>query len=212
MVRWISRYLRPGAKAPGSSALWYILAIWDKGEDFYINNESFFADWRIIIIFAAKYWRWTKTDMSAINDLIAQIEDEGLRQRIDAEVKRLLKQKKFGLVFKEHQPDGLMEITNELRTFNRERDWEQFHDAKNLALSISIEASELNECFLWKKAEEADRAKVEEELADVFLCAIMLADKYDIDIKDICLKKIEKNAQKYPVEKAKGKATKYDEL
>ena len=150
--------------------------------------------------------------MSAINDLIAQMEDEGLRQRIDAEVKRLLKQKKFGLVFEEHQPDGLMEITKELRTFNRERDWEQFHDAKNLALSISIEASELNECFLWKKAEEADRAKVEEELADVFLCAIMLADKYDIDIKDICLKKIEKNAQKYPVEKAKGKATKYDEL
>ena len=108
--------------------------------------------------------------------------------------------------------DGLTEITEKLRIFNRERDWEQFHDAKNLALSISIEASELNECFLWKNADEADRTKVEEELADVFLCAIMLADKYDIDIKDICLRKIERNAQKYPVEKAKGKATKYDEL
>lgn len=106
----------------------------------------------------------------------------------------------------------LKEIADALRVFNRERDWEQFHDAKNLALSISIEASELNECFLWKNADEADRTKVEEELADVFLCAIMLADKYDIDIKDICLKKIEKNAQKYPVEKAKGKATNYDEL
>ena len=81
------------------------------------------------------------------------------------------------------------EIVQKLRDFNRERDWEQFHDAKNLALSISIEASELNECFLWKNAEEANRAKVEEELADVFLCAIMLADKYGIDIKDICLKK-----------------------
>lgn len=68
---------------------------------------------------------------------------------------------------------------------------------KNLALSISIEAAELNECFLWKSAEEADKAKVEEELADVFLCAIMLADKYGIDIKDICLKKIEKNASVY---------------
>ena len=79
------------------------------------------------------------------------------------------------------------EIAQKLRDFNRERDWEQFHDAKNLALSISIEASELNECFLWKNAEEANRAKVEEELADVFLCAIMLADKYGIDIKDICL-------------------------
>ena len=104
------------------------------------------------------------------------------------------------------------EITEKLRQFNHERDWEQFHDAKNLALSISIEASELNECFLWKNADEADRTKVEEEPADVFLCAIMLADKYDINIKDICLKKIERNAQKYPVEKAKGKATKYNEL
>ena len=112
---------------------------------------------------------------------------------------------------KENQND-LKEIAETLRIFNKERDWEQFHDAKNLALSISIEASELNECFLWKNADEADRTKVEEELADVFLCAIMLADKYDIDIKDICLKKIERNSQKYPVEKAKGKATKYDEL
>lgn len=103
-------------------------------------------------------------------------------------------------------------ITQKLRDFNCERDWEQFHDAKNLALSISIEASELNECFLWKNADEADRVKVEEELADVFLCAIMLADKYNMDIKNICLKKIERNAQKYPIEKARGKATKYNEL
>ena len=108
--------------------------------------------------------------------------------------------------------DALLLIRNKLRKFNHERNWEQFHDAKNLALSISIEASELNECFLWKNGDEADRTKVEEELADVFLCAIMLADKYDIDIKDICLKKIEQNAKKYPVEKSKGKATKYDKL
>lgn len=108
--------------------------------------------------------------------------------------------------------DSLLEIADKLREFNHIRDWEQFHDAKNLALSISIEASELNECFLWKKADEADINKVKEELADVFLCAIMLADKYGIDIRDICLRKIERNAQKYPVEKAKGKATKYDEL
>ncbi len=150
--------------------------------------------------------------MAAINDLIAKIEDEDLRNRIDAELKRLLKQKKFGLVFENHLPDRLWEITEKLRSFSRDRDWEQFHDAKNLALSISIEAAELNECFLWKSVEEADTTKVEEELAEVFLCAIMLADKYGFDIKDICLKKIEKNAQKYPVEKAKGKATKYNEL
>lgn len=106
----------------------------------------------------------------------------------------------------------LYEVVEKLRSFNHERDWEQFHDAKNLALGISIEAAELNECFLWKNTEEADRNKVEEELADVFLCSIMLADKYDFDIKDICLRKIERNAQKYPVDKAKGKATKYNDL
>ncbi len=104
------------------------------------------------------------------------------------------------------------EISCILKKFNNDRDWEQFHDAKNLALSISIEASELNECFLWKNAEDADRNKIEEELADVFLCAIMLADKCNLNVRDICLKKIEKNAQKYPVEKAKGKTAKYDEL
>ena len=106
----------------------------------------------------------------------------------------------------------LYEVVEKLRCFNHERDWEQFHDAKNLALSISIEASELNECFLWKNAEDADRNKIEEELADVFLCAIMLADKCNLNVRDICLKKIEKNAQNYPVEKAKGKTAKYDEL
>ena len=138
--------------------------------------------------------------MSVISDLIDKVNDPDLRARLNEEVARM------------QTTDGLTEIAKKLRIFNRERDWEQFHDAKNLALSISIEASELNECFLWKNADEADRTKIEEELADVFLCAIMLADKYDIDIKDICLKKIERNAQKYPVEKAKGKSTKYDEL
>ena len=123
--------------------------------------------------------------MSALKDLIAQIEDEGLRQRIEAELSRLLKQKKFGLVFEEHQPDALTEIVEKLRIFNREREWDQFHDAKNLALSISIEASELNECFLWKSADEAEKTKVEEELADVFLCAIMLADKYRTECPEV---------------------------
>ena len=146
--------------------------------------------------------------MARIDSLVDQISDSTLKQQLLNEISKLKKQKKFGST----SSDGLIEIVNKLRDFNNERDWEQFHDAKNLALSISIEASELNECFLWKNADEADRTKVEEELADVFLCAIMLADKYDIDIKDICLKKIEKNSHKYPVEKAKGKATKYDEL
>ena len=107
---------------------------------------------------------------------------------------------------------NIEEIAEKLREFNKERNWEQYHDTKNLALCLSIEASELNECFLWKNAEEANMEKVEEELADVFLCAIMLADKYDFDIKEICLNKIKRNAQKYPIEKAKGSAAKYNEL
>lgn len=103
-------------------------------------------------------------------------------------------------------------IINALRQFNDERNWEQFHDPKNLALALSIEAAELNECFLWKKAEDADIASVKEELADVFNYAFMLADKYHLDIREICLEKIRKNAQKYPVEKSFGSAKKYNEL
>ena len=107
---------------------------------------------------------------------------------------------------------NIEEIAAKLREFNKKRNWEQFHDAKNLALCLSIEASELNECFLWKSPEDADIEKVEEELADVFLCAIMLADSYGFDVKEICLKKIKRNDEKYPVEKSKGSATKYNEL
>jgi len=103
-------------------------------------------------------------------------------------------------------------IINRLRQFNSERDWEQFHDPKNLALSLSIEAAELNEAFLWKKAEEADVEKVKEELADVFINAFMIADKYNLDVEDICMSKIAKNEAKYPVDKAKGVAKKYNEL
>lgn len=103
-------------------------------------------------------------------------------------------------------------IIHALRKFNYERDWEQFHDAKNLALSISIEASELNEAFLWKNAEDADIDKIREELADVFLCSFMLADKCGLDVKEICMQKIARNAEKYPVEKSKGSAKKYSEL
>lgn len=106
----------------------------------------------------------------------------------------------------------MRKIIDCLRRFNNDRDWEQFHDAKNLALSLSIEASELNEAFLWKKAEEADVEKVKEELADVFINALMLADKYNLDIEEICLDKIARNESKYPVEKAKGIAKKYNEL
>lgn len=108
--------------------------------------------------------------------------------------------------------DTINEIIDRLRIFNKERDWDQFHDGKNLALAISIEASELNEAFLWKESEEADIDVVREELADILLYSFMMADKYKLDIKDICIEKLKKNADKYPVSKAKGIAKKYNEL
>jgi len=103
-------------------------------------------------------------------------------------------------------------ITEALIQFRNEREWEQFHNPKDLALAINVEAGELLELFLWKDAEEANKEKIKEELADVFAYAFLLADKYQLDVKEIVLDKINKNAQKYPVEKAKGSAKKYNEL
>ncbi|MBK1897311.1 nucleotide pyrophosphohydrolase [Chryseobacterium paridis] len=99
-----------------------------------------------------------------------------------------------------------------LLKFRDERDWQQFHNSKDLALALSIEASELLEVFLWKKNEDFNRDKLEEELADVLMYGLLLADKNNIDINSIILKKLQKNGEKYPVDKAKGKSDKYDEL
>ena len=104
------------------------------------------------------------------------------------------------------------QILAELRRFNQERDWDQFHNGKDLALAISIEANELLECFLWKSPEDAKPEKIREELADVLSYAFQMADKYGLDIQDIMLEKIRRNAEKYPVKKAKGSAKKYNEL
>mgnify|MGYP001107385050 FL=1 len=104
------------------------------------------------------------------------------------------------------------EITAKLIEFRNERDWEQFHNAKDLALALNIEAGELLESFLWKNAAEAKPEKVKEELADVFAYAFLLAEKYGFDVKQIILEKIQQNATKYPVDKARGTATKYNEL
>lgn len=104
------------------------------------------------------------------------------------------------------------EIIKALIQFRNERDWEQFHNPKDLAVAINIEAGELLECFLWKSHDEAKIEKVKEELADVFAYAFLLADKYDFDVKEIVLNKIKANGEKYPVEKAKGSAQKYNEL
>jgi NTP pyrophosphatase (non-canonical NTP hydrolase) len=104
------------------------------------------------------------------------------------------------------------EIIQTLIDFRNARDWEQFHNPKDLALAISVEAGELLELFLWKNAEEANKEKIKEELADVFAFAFLLANKLNFDVKEIVLEKIRKNGEKYPVEKAKGTAKKYNEL
>jgi Predicted pyrophosphatase len=104
------------------------------------------------------------------------------------------------------------EIIKELIKFRNERDWEQFHNPKDLALAINVEAGELLELFLWKNAQDANSEKVKEELADIFAFAFLLANKYGFDVRKIILEKIKSNADKYPVDKAKGIAKKYNEL
>ncbi len=106
-------------------------------------------------------------------------------------------------------------LISELVKFRDARNWDQFHKTKDLALAISIEAAELNELFLWKTTEESelvDRNKLKEELADIFAFSLLLAEKHGFDVKEIVLEKIKKNGEKYPVEKSRGTAKKYDEL
>ena len=103
-------------------------------------------------------------------------------------------------------------ITKQLIEFRNERDWEQFHNPKDLAIALNIESGELLESFLWKSHQDADKEKVKEELADVFAYAFLLAEKYQFNVEEIVLKKIKKNGEKYPVEKAKGTSKKYNEL
>ncbi|MBI1344314.1 MAG: nucleotide pyrophosphohydrolase [Terrimonas sp.] len=106
----------------------------------------------------------------------------------------------------------LEQLIEEVVRFRNERDWEQFHNAKDLALALSIEASELNEIFLWKDAADADKEQVKDELADILNYAILLANKFQLNIIEIVHEKLKKNGVKYPVNKAKGNATKYDKL
>ena len=106
----------------------------------------------------------------------------------------------------------IQEIIDLLIKFRNERNWEQFHNSKDLALALSIESSELNELFLWKGPEDVNAEKLKEELADIFIYAFLLAKKHELDVKDIVLDKIKINEKKYPSKKAKNSAKKYNEL
>ena len=109
-------------------------------------------------------------------------------------------------------------IQQRIREFRDARDWMQFHNPKNLAISIVLEAGELLEHFQWKTPEESEKHSVKakeeigDEIADVSVYLIELADNLGIDLEQAILKKLEKNAAKYPAEKARGTAKKYTEL
>lgn len=112
--------------------------------------------------------------------------------------------------------DPLRELRDELRAFAAERDWDQFHSPRNLAAALAVEAAELLEPFQWLTDEQSraltpgTRAAVEEELADVLLYLVRLADKLDVDLEAAARAKIVRNGAKYPVETSRGSSRKYD--
>ena len=107
------------------------------------------------------------------------------------------------------------EATQKALEFRHERDWEQFHNPKDLAISLNLEAAELLETFQWSGCDlraEANKAHMSEELADVLIYCIYFAEELNIDIPEAICAKLELNAKKYPVDKAKGVSAKYTEL
>lgn len=113
---------------------------------------------------------------------------------------------------------SLEELQQRIVLFRDERDWKQFHNPKDLALSLVLEAAEVMEHFQWKSAGEIDeyvrsqKEEIGEELADTLYWVLLLANDLEINILEASMKKLEKNAAKYPTAKAKGKHTKYDKL
>ena len=114
--------------------------------------------------------------------------------------------------------EKLKAITEKLIEFRKQRDWEQFHDPKNLAEAISIESAELLEVFLWKQAKDSrnlsdnELQKVIEESADIMIFLIYLSKECGFNLLDVVERKIKTNSEKYPIKKAKGTAKKYTEL
>ena len=115
---------------------------------------------------------------------------------------------------------NIQEIKEKIKKFISERDWEKFHHPKELAISLSLEAAELLELFQWKEKQSLEdlkkdkelMRKLKEELADIMIYAIDVANYTDIDISDAIIEKLKKNAEKYPLEKSKGSNKKYNEL
>lgn len=114
----------------------------------------------------------------------------------------------------------IQELRDQIRAFHDARDWAQFHDPKNVAVALTVEAGELLELFLWKEKEEIAQKmsdpefanKVQEELADVFAYVMAMANTLNVDLTEIFQDKLEKSGRKYPIEKSKGNARKYTEF
>ena len=112
------------------------------------------------------------------------------------------------------------ELKDKIKKFCDERDWDQFHNAKELAIALSIEASELLEIFRWKTHEEVEelfknekkKEDIEDEMADILYFLVRLAQKYNLDLSEALDRKMEKNDKKYPIDKFKGSNKKYNEI
>ena len=117
-------------------------------------------------------------------------------------------------------PPEIENIIQEIIKFRDKRDWEQFHNLKDLAIGLNIESSELLELFLWKSSDEIDELinnneyniRIKEELADILIFSFLISHKLGVNIEDIILSKLEKNSIKYPIDKSKGKALKYSKI
>ena len=114
----------------------------------------------------------------------------------------------------------LKKLNNEIEKIVSERDWDQFHSVKNLAMALSVESSELLEIFQWMTEAQSNSVKddgkmmerIEDEVADIFVYMMRIMSKTDIDLEKVVLNKLKKNAEKYPVEKSKGNSKKYNDL
>ena len=114
----------------------------------------------------------------------------------------------------------LKKLNNEIEKLVSERDWDQFHSVKNLSMALSVESAELLEIFQWMTEAQSNdvkndpkvMAKIEDEVADIFVYMMRILSKTEIDLEKAVLSKLQKNAEKYPVEKSKGNSKKYNDL
>ncbi len=114
--------------------------------------------------------------------------------------------------------ENINDLQNEVKKFRDERDWKQFHTPKNLAMALSVEVSELAELFLWDDNKSSfdtainKREHLQEEMADILIYLLSMADVLNIDLSNAVIDKLSKNRRKYPIEKSKGTCKKYTEL